>query len=241
MHYAQAKAALLAGKHVLLEKPMTLENHEATELAKLAEDNNVVLSVGFHLRSHAGHRLLKVKIHSGVIGTIRHIRIIWAWPVGDDTNWRAKSEQTKWWSLSAVGSHCVDLARWFANDYEDFVKLNATLTNAVFNGPHDETAVVSAELSKGASVEVTSSVLFGPYNRIELFGDKGRAVCVDTLGREGAGRIAINDEDIVFDVTDPFLTQLQNIVNHIDNRVELNAPSEAGVRSVKDLNKILEI
>ncbi len=45
-HYELAKQCLLQGKHVLIEKPMTDHAEQATELVKLAQENNCVLQVG---------------------------------------------------------------------------------------------------------------------------------------------------------------------------------------------------
>jgi predicted dehydrogenase len=45
-HYAVAKQCLAAGKHVLLEKPMTTTVEEARELVDLANENSVVLQIG---------------------------------------------------------------------------------------------------------------------------------------------------------------------------------------------------
>lgn len=235
LHYEQARVCLEAGKHVLLEKPMTLEVAQAEELARLAKSKGLVLAIGFHLRSHVGHRLLKDSVRNNAIGNIRHIRVIWAYAQSDDSNWRAKDEFTKWWSLSAVGSHCLDLARWFTDDANDWQQLKATIANNLWHGSHDETAVVAGQLSNGVTVEVVSSVQFGPYNRVELFGNQGMAFCDDTLGRAGAGTIILNGEKLDFTPVSPFVAQLQNVIAAIQGGATLNAPADVGLRSVQDL------
>ncbi len=45
-HFDVAKAALVAGKHVLIEKPMTATLEEADELLSLAKDNGVIVQIG---------------------------------------------------------------------------------------------------------------------------------------------------------------------------------------------------
>ena len=52
LHYGQAKLALEQGKHVLLEKQMTLKTDEAEELVRLADQNHLALAIGFHMRFH---------------------------------------------------------------------------------------------------------------------------------------------------------------------------------------------
>src|SRR6185369_12258074 len=51
-HYAQVKAALLADKHVFVEKPLALRYREGVELVELAEGRGLVLMVGHILEYH---------------------------------------------------------------------------------------------------------------------------------------------------------------------------------------------
>lgn len=236
LHAEQAKTCLQAGKHVLVEKPMTLEVTEAEQLKELAESKGLIFTIGFHLRSHNGLMALNNRIREGELGTLRHIRAIWAFSQYDDSNWRAKDEMTKWWSLSAVGSHCIDLTRWFAQDTDDWKNFAVTTANNEWDGPHDETALIAAQFKSGATVDVVSSIQFGPYNRLELFGDKGHAICEDTMGRAGAGEISINGELLQFEIGNPFENQLKNIVECIQQaKTTPRVSSESGLRSVKDL------
>ena len=70
LHYAQGKAALLAGKHVHFNKTMTTTAAEATELIELARarDLKIVASPGEMLRPH--NQETKRLIESGALGTI---------------------------------------------------------------------------------------------------------------------------------------------------------------------------
>jgi predicted dehydrogenase len=179
--------------------------------------------------------VLHQQVEQGVIGKLRHIRAIWAFSQYDDSNWRAKDDMTKWWSLSAVGSHCIDLTRWFAEDTDDWRHFAATIANNIWNGPHDETAVIAAQFASGPTVEVVSSVQFGSYNRLELFGDKGQAICEDIMGRAGAGEIRINGELLSFEVGSPFEGQLIDLVKCIEKGESPRADGTVGLRSVKDL------
>ncbi len=236
LHAQQAKACLIASKHVLLEKPMATTVEEAHELVELAKSKDVTLATGFHLRSHAGHRQLYERVvKRKELGDIRHIRIIWASPQEDDSNWRASEDLGKWWSLAAVGSHCLDQARWFGNDDNDWQQFAPVIANNIWQGPHDETAVLAGQFASGPTVEVVSSVQFGPYTRLEIFGQKGIAIYENTLGREGAGRITINDQPLTFEPISPFIPQLQDFVDCIQNKTTPRAGGNVGLRSVQDL------
>jgi scyllo-inositol 2-dehydrogenase (NADP+) len=62
-HFPMAKACLLAGKHVVVDKPVTIFSHEAEELDRIAQERNLVLSV-FHNRRFDGDVLTIQKLIS---------------------------------------------------------------------------------------------------------------------------------------------------------------------------------
>jgi predicted dehydrogenase len=72
-HYPIARAALEQGKHVLVEKPMTLDPDEAVELIELAHSKNLVLMVGHILLYHPVIISLKRYIAEGTLGKIHYI------------------------------------------------------------------------------------------------------------------------------------------------------------------------
>jgi len=72
-HYSLAKKALLHGKHVLIEKPMTPSSREALELIELAENRNLVLMVGHTYQYHPAVDLLMDIIKNGELGDIYSI------------------------------------------------------------------------------------------------------------------------------------------------------------------------
>jgi len=50
VHHAQAKAALLAGKHVVCEKPLAMDSRESAELVQLAAERHLINAVNFNIR-----------------------------------------------------------------------------------------------------------------------------------------------------------------------------------------------
>jgi predicted dehydrogenase len=72
-HYALAKASLLAGKHVLIEKPMAASSQECEELIALAQQHDLILMVDHtYLYSEAVVKIAEI-IRSGDIGDVRYI------------------------------------------------------------------------------------------------------------------------------------------------------------------------
>lgn len=72
-HYEMAKAALLAGKHVFVEKPLARTVAEGEELVALAQQNGLVLMVGHTFLFSPAVRRMKEIVDSGDIGEIQYI------------------------------------------------------------------------------------------------------------------------------------------------------------------------
>ncbi|MBU4288586.1 MAG: Gfo/Idh/MocA family oxidoreductase [Proteobacteria bacterium] len=72
-HYTIAREALLAEKHVFVEKPMALQENEGRELISIAKANNRVLMVGHLLQYHPGFVCLKELAAGGELGRINYI------------------------------------------------------------------------------------------------------------------------------------------------------------------------
>ncbi len=70
VHFSLVKAALLAGKHVVVEKPFTNTTVEADELIALAKEKNLLLSVHHNARFHSDFKTVKKIIASGRLGRV---------------------------------------------------------------------------------------------------------------------------------------------------------------------------
>ena len=73
LHHVYAKKALLAGKHVLVEKPLAMNSCEAQELVDLATERDLVLLVGHTFLYNDAVRHVKSYIDSGELGEIYYI------------------------------------------------------------------------------------------------------------------------------------------------------------------------
>jgi predicted dehydrogenase len=72
-HYELTKQALLAGKHVFVEKPPAVSGKEADELVSLAEERDLVLLPGHLLLYHPGVRRLNEIVNSGALGEVLYL------------------------------------------------------------------------------------------------------------------------------------------------------------------------
>ncbi|MGD0477052.1 MAG: Gfo/Idh/MocA family oxidoreductase [Nitrososphaerales archaeon] len=78
LHFESAKAALEAGKHVLLEKPMATNSRDAFKLAALAEEKGLVLQVGHVFRFNNAVNMVRKLLSEGRLGKIYYAKLDWA-------------------------------------------------------------------------------------------------------------------------------------------------------------------
>jgi len=113
LHHPQAKAALLAGKHVVCEKPLAMTAAESAELVKLAAETGKVNVVNFNIRMYPMVQQARSLVQSGEIGDLFILQgsYLQDWLLfPTDWNWRLEPGQGG--SLRAVGdigSHWLDL------------------------------------------------------------------------------------------------------------------------------------
>ncbi len=74
-HYPMAKAALEAGLHVLLEKPIALALEEADELIDLANKGGLKFTIGYSQRFNPKQSFARRSVRDGSVGDLRHVLI----------------------------------------------------------------------------------------------------------------------------------------------------------------------
>jgi predicted dehydrogenase len=72
-HYSLARAALLANKHVFVEKPLAVKVHEVEDLVALARERNRILMVGYTFLYHKAVQELRQIITGGQLGKLHYI------------------------------------------------------------------------------------------------------------------------------------------------------------------------
>ena len=93
-HFDLARRALEAGKHVMVEKPMTLQTADAVELNRIARERRRVLMVGHLLEYHPALLYIKQMIDSGDLGEVLYI-------YSQRLNLgKVRSDENAWWSLA---------------------------------------------------------------------------------------------------------------------------------------------
>lgn len=99
-HYPLTRQALLAGKHVLVEKPMAMTAAEVAELFQLAGQRNLFLMEGMWMKFNPAFVRLKEEIAAGRIGEPRSVRAMFGMPFPQDDGSR--------WDVKRSGSTLLD-------------------------------------------------------------------------------------------------------------------------------------
>jgi myo-inositol 2-dehydrogenase/D-chiro-inositol 1-dehydrogenase len=114
LHYEVANAALEAGKHVFMEKPMCLSVAQCDALVQVAEQRNLQLAINHELRLSALWGQVKSLIDDGFIGEPQYVLVELSrrpYRFGSD-GWRFDIERVGNWILEEP-IHFFDLAHWY--------------------------------------------------------------------------------------------------------------------------------
>jgi len=169
LHFQQAKAALEAGKHVYVEKPVALDLTEAQKLCEIADERGLTLMVGHLLQYHPVYARLREMVVAGELGRIFHIysnRL----SLG-----KFRTEENVLWSFAP---HDISMILGLAG--EEPSKVTAQGTVAFTPGVAD---LVTAQMQfpGGANAHVLVSWMH-PFKeqRLVVIGERGMAVFEDS-------------------------------------------------------------
>jgi predicted dehydrogenase len=173
-HAEQVMASAVAGKHVHVEKPLTLDRPSAVAAVAAAKRAGIVLAVGFNRRFHPSVVEIRKRIADGRIGTVmsmiaQHTTSTAQFIAFD--NWRAQPDEAPGGALTAVGVHSIDHMVEFGGRVRDVL----CATGRYVPGPSDDTTNVMLRFENGATGLLFCSVATATTLSFTLFGSKGLA------------------------------------------------------------------
>jgi predicted dehydrogenase len=112
-HFPLAKRALDAGKHVLVEKPMTLTTADAVELTRIAARAGRILMVGHLMEYHPALPAIRRLIETGELGDVQRVESRRA------NHGTLRTDENVWWSFAP---HDVSLALRIMGDWPESVR-----------------------------------------------------------------------------------------------------------------------
>jgi predicted dehydrogenase len=174
LHERQIAAAAAAGKHIHVEKPITLDRASANAAVAAARKAGVVLAVGYCRRFHPSVVALRRWLREGRLGTVESMVAQHTTSTAQfipPDNWRAAPEEAPGGALTAVGVHALDHMIEFAGRVADV----RCVTARYFPGPSDDTSTVMLRFESGATGLIFCSVATATNFSFTLYGSKGLA------------------------------------------------------------------
>lgn len=169
MHAGHVKAALQAGKHVFVEKPLALDYGAAEELCVLAESRGLCLMVGHLLQYHPAFVRLREMTEGGTFGRVLHVHSS-RLSLG-----KLRTEENVLWSFAPHDVSMI-LALFGAEPVEVSARGGAFMTPGLA-----DIASVAMRFPDSGSAEIHASWL-NPFkeHRLTLIGEKAMAVFEDS-------------------------------------------------------------
>ena len=171
-------AALQAGLHVLVEKPLSNSVESGSRMVETADAAGKVMTVGFNHRYYPSFRWLKQVVDDGQLGPIDHVRAFGGHEGMTQFRapWMYERDTLGGGAMMDVGIHVADLIQYLGfHAYE----VTARLTNGVWRitGSEDN-AMVIATTKSGVSISyhATWSEWKGYRLRVEVYGRHGMAL-----------------------------------------------------------------
>jgi predicted dehydrogenase len=119
LHFQEASQLLRAGKHVLCEKPLSLDSRESAALVSLLKETGLVGVVTYNLRYYPLCQEARALIRRGAIGQVKliHGSFLQDWLLfPTDWNWRLEAKLGgELRAVSDIGTHWLDLVTWLTN------------------------------------------------------------------------------------------------------------------------------
>jgi predicted dehydrogenase len=175
LHHKQIVQAAKAGKHVFVEKPMTLTRKTAEKAVEACRAAGITLGLGFNRRYAPTFVEMMRRIHAGEIGDVLHIEAQHSGPTGYGLkagNWRATRAEAPAGSMTARGIHTLDSMIHIAGlvstvyAFSDRRKLPPEIDM-------DDTTSMLLKFANGATGYLGAVFVTGELWRVHVFGSKG--------------------------------------------------------------------
>ena len=181
LHYEIAKAALEKGKHVLVEKPITVRSEQGEELINLARQKDLKFSVAENTHFVTAYLKAEEILRQGILGDIWSVRTLIAgseaYRIKDPNLWHGKAPYGGVILDSSV--HNFYLFKWLFGGVRDVLGFASKI---IPEGEMEDNGLILGHLANGAEFQLHTSCTFEiPWTeRVEIYGSQGGMI-IDQL------------------------------------------------------------
>jgi predicted dehydrogenase len=189
LHEAQALSCIEVGKHVLCEKPLTIDAPSTERVIEAARRRGVFLLEGYMYRCHPLLTALIERIRGGDIGELRHIRADFGFHVPRDPKGRLFDVKLGGGGILDVGGYPMSFARLLAGVVAGTPFAEPTSLHAVgYVGPTgaDEISTALVRFASGLTATLTCAVHHRVGTESVVYGELGQIVLPDPWIPQGA-------------------------------------------------------
>ena len=171
-HAAQVEQAAAAGKHVLMEKPFTLDVKSAEAAISAAARAGIVLGVAYPRRFHPAMIELKARVQDGRLGILTHCESAQSAHAGlfmSSDYWRGDPQEAPAGAMTATGVHNLDAMIYLFGRIDEVYCRNL---RRVMSRLEDTTSVMLS-LANGMSATLFCSLVTAVTYRFAVYGTNG--------------------------------------------------------------------
>src|SRR5258705_2544942 len=183
LHKDAAIRVAKAGKHVISEKPMSINAKDGEEMIIACKKANVKLLVGY--RMHFQPKTLEIirMRKNGEFGKILFFQGLSGFSIGDPTQWRLKKELAGGGAMMDIGVYSINGARYMIGEEPIWVTAQETKTDKEkFKEGVDETIQFQLGFPSGAVASCLSTYSMNDLDRFFLTAEKGFAEMQPSTG-----------------------------------------------------------
>jgi UDP-N-acetyl-2-amino-2-deoxyglucuronate dehydrogenase len=196
LHLLPALAAIRAGKHLMIEKPLDATVEGTDRILHAAEKAGVRVGSIFQARFGDAARALKSAIDAGRFGRLVLASCYVKWNRSADyyTGWKGRISEDGGGAVINQAIHGVDLLQWFAGMP---IEVFARTAQRVHSIESEDTAVAALRFASGAlgTIEASTALWPGFARRIEICGENGSAVMEDDDITRWEFRVAASEDE----------------------------------------------
>ncbi|HWZ95414.1 MAG TPA: Gfo/Idh/MocA family oxidoreductase [Opitutaceae bacterium] len=180
-HLDVALAAIRAGKHVVIEKPLEITVERADEILRAADAAGVRVAPIFQARFGEGVRAVKAALDAGRFGrlVLCSAYVKWHRTAEYYTGWKGTLALDGGGALINQAIHAIDLLQWFAGLPEEVFSWKTRLVHTGIEA--EDTACAALRFAHGGLgvIEASTAIYPGWQRRIEICGEHGSVALED--------------------------------------------------------------
>ncbi len=190
-HYRQALLALKYGANVFIEKPIAMNEKEATEITNAFKSAGKQITVGYMMSYHNLHQKARKLISEKKLGDIHLIKMQFScWYPEIDGAWRQNKKLGGGGCIMDLAVHCIELLSSITDDKIE--KIKAFYTTKTFSYEVEDSAVITFKTNKGilGHIDVNFNIPDKcASSKLEIYGTSGCIIAEGTLGQEEKGKL----------------------------------------------------